>query len=219
MSTTTRVGSSLRMVGLVLLLLGLGAVATTPVWAQDSAGPEGLPLQEGVWALQFGVGQNFTLNSFLGTAISAKRHTSAARAWQVGLSLRSSVVSRETEQVSSSTEDRQNVEVTARYLAYPLLGEQDSESIQLYLGAGPSIDFRRVSEEAVTDWEWGIGVSGTIGAEWFVHPRISLDGAYQSTLRYGRERREPEDEESPSQTTNRFDLQAGGARLGVSVYF
>jgi len=111
-------------------------------------------------------------------------------------------VSRETEEESSR--DRQNVEVTARYLAYPLLGEQDSESIQLYLGAGPLVEFGRVSQEGLTRTQWGVGVSGTIGAEWFVHPRIGLNGAYESTLRYGRERREPEDE--PSQTTNRFDL-------------
>jgi hypothetical protein len=219
MSTVFRTFSSSCIPVFVLLLIGLGLASTAPVRAQESAGSEELPLQEGAWALQFDVGQNFTLDSFLGSTISAKRHTSAARAWQVGLTLGASVVSRETEQVSSSTVDQQTVEVTARYLAYPLLGEQDAESIQLYLGAGPSLDFRRTSEESVTNWRWGIGVSGTIGVEWFVHPRIGLNGAYQSTLRYGRIRREPEDEDTPSQTTNRFDLRAGGARFGVSVYF
>ena len=215
MLTIPRPRPPVLILGLVALLLGLGVAATPAAQAQDASDADSIPLSEEAWALQFDVRPGLTLSSFLGSTISAKRHTSAARAWQVGLTFGASVVSRETEEESSR--DRQNVEVTARYLGYPLLGEQDSESIQLYLGAGPSIDFRRVSEGAVTDWRWGIGVSGTIGAEWFVHPRIGLNGAYETSLRYGRERREPEDE--PSQTTNRFDLQAGGARLGVSVYF
>lgn len=217
MLTILRFYPRVSILGLVALLLGLGIGVPPAVQAQDASDADSIPLNEGAWALQFDVSQNFTLNSFLGSTISAKRHVSPARAWQFGLTLRSSVVSREIEQESSSTEDRHTVEVTARYLAYPLLGEQDSESIQFYLGAGPSIDFGRAREEPFTDWRWGVGVSGTIGAEWFVHPRISLDGAYQSTLRYGRERREPED--GPSQTTNRFDLRTGGARFGVSVYF
>jgi len=218
MLTIPRPRPPVFILGLVALLFGLGVAATPAAQAQDASDAGSIPLSEDAWALQFDVeARNLALTPFLGSTISAKRHVSPARAWQLGLTLRTSVVSRETEQESSRTEDRQTVEVTVRYLAYPLLGEQDSESIQLYLGAGPSIDFRRVSEESVTDWRLGVGVSGTIGAEWFVHPRISLDGAYESTLRYGRERREPED--GPSQTTNRFDLRAGGARLGVSVYF
>ena len=216
MLTIPRPQPPVSILGLAALLLGLGGAATPTAQAQDASDADSIPLSEEAWALQFDVRPNFfALSSFLGSTISAKRHTSAARAWQVGLTFGASVVSRETEEESSR--DRQNVEVTARYLGYPLLGEQDSESIQLYLGAGPLVEFGRVSQEGLTRTQWGVGVSGTIGAEWFVHPRISLDGAYESTLRYGRERREPEDE--PSQTTNRFDLQAGGARLGVSVYF
>ena len=216
MLTIPRPQPPVSILGLAALLLGLGGAATPTAQAQDASDADSIPLSEEAWALQFDVRPNFfDLSSFLGSTISAKRHTSAARAWQVGLTFGASVVSRETEEESSR--DRQNVEVTARYLAYPLLGEQDSESIQLYLGAGPLVEFGRVSQEGLTRTQWGVGVSGTIGAEWFVHPRIGLNAAYESTLRYGRERREPEDE--PSQTTNRFDLQAGGARLGVSVYF
>ena len=216
MLTIPRPQPPVSILGLAALLLGLGGAATPTAQAQDASDADSIPLSEEAWALQFDVRPNFfDLSSFLGSTISAKRHTSAARAWQVGLTFGASVVSRETEEESSR--DRQNVEVTARYLGYPLLGEQDSESIQLYLGAGPLVEFGRVSQEGLTRTQWGVGVSGTIGAEWFVHPRIGLNGAYESTLRYGRERREPEDE--PSQTTNRFDLQAGGARLGVSVYF
>lgn len=215
MLTIPRPRPPVFILGLAALLLGLGVAATPAAQAQDASDADSIPLSEEAWALQFDVRPGLTLNSFLGSTISAKRHTSAARAWQVGLTFGASVVSRETEEEPSR--DRQNVEVTARYLEYPLLGEQDSESIQLYLGAGPLVEFGRVSQEGLTRTQWGVGVSGTIGAEWFVHPRIGLNGAYETSLRYGRERREPEDE--PSQTTNRFDLQAGGARLGVSVYF
>lgn len=213
----SRLRPPVYILGLAVLLLGLGGGATPTAQAQESADPEPTPLREGAWALQFDVGQNFTLDSFLGSTISAKRHTSAARAWQVGFTLGAGVTSRETDGGSSRTENQQDVAVTARYLAYPFLGDQETESVQLYLGAGPLVDFRRASQASQTAWQWGIGVSGTIGAEWFVHPRISLNGAYESVLRYGRERVETED--GPGRTTNRFRLGAGGARFGVSVYF
>jgi len=218
MLTVSRLRPLVHILGLAVLLLGIRGVATPAAQAQQSADPKPIPLREGAWALQFNVGQNFTLDSFLGSTISAKKHTSAARAWQVGLTLAAGVTSRETDGGPSRTDDQQDVAVTARYLAYPLLDEQDTESVQLYLGAGPLIEFRRANQASRTAWQWGVGVSGTIGAEWFVHPRISLNGAYESSLRYGRDRVEPE-EAGPGRTTNRFQLRAGGARFGVSVYF
>lgn len=210
----------LRSLLLAVLILGIGSSSPSQVQAQVSSDEDSIPLEEGTWALQFAAGEDFTLAPFIGSTISAKKHTSAARAWQFGLGVNTSVVAGREEDRSR---DREGVEVTTRYLAYPLLGDQDSETVQLFIGAGPLVSFDRTSVERPdeggdrTRWRWGIGASGTIGAEWFAHSRISLSGAYETSLRFQQERFVFDDRED--QTENVFQLSSGRARLGVSVYF
>jgi hypothetical protein len=190
------------------------------VQAQGTSEETAIPLEEGAWALQFAAGENLTLASYIGSTISAKKHTSAARAWQFGLGVNTFVVSGGD---GVRSRDQEGVQVTTRYLAYPLLGDQDSETVQLFLGAGPLASFDRNSMERTdedgdrTRWQWGLGASGTIGAEWFVHSRISLSGTYETSLRFRQDRVVFEDRET--QTENFFQLSSGRARLGVSVYF
>ena len=197
----------------LVVILSLGVLITTPAQAQESSGTASLPLEENAWALQFGVGENFSLDSFLGSTISAKKHTSPARAWQFGLTLDARVRLREND----PNRDEERIQITARYIAYPLLGDQDTETIQLFLGAGPLVEFRRNHSGAQSSSWWGVGVSGTIGAEWFVHPRIGLTAAYEPALRYQRLNSESENTSDISQ--DEFHLHAGGGSLGVSVYF
>ncbi len=205
---------------LAVLLLGLGTLSAPPARAQEASEEESIPFEGGAWALQFGVGRNFTLTSFTGSLISAKKHTSAARAWQFGVGANTLVTFRRGE---GGSRGQEGLEVTTRYLAYPLLGDQDLETVQLFLGAGPLVSFDRNRIERPdegedrTTWRWGVGASGTIGAEWFVHPRISLSGTYETSLRFRQNRMVFEDRET--QTENVFQLGSGRARLGVSVYF
>lgn len=209
----------------LLLVFGIGVLTAPHVLAQEREEAESHALQAGAWALQFGVGENFTLNSFLGSTISGKRHVSDARAWQVGLTVGAFVFSRDEEnRPRDSDSNRQNLALTVRYLSYPLLGDRPSESIQLYIGAGPELTFdRRSTTQEFNDQEltrtsllWGLGVSGTVGAEWFVHPHISLTAAYETVLRYTPDRfdREETDED---QTTHTF-ITPSRVRFGVSVY-
>ncbi len=204
---------------LVLAVLILGGLSASQVRAQE-ANRDSIPLEEGAWALQFATGEDFTLAPFIGSAISAKKHTSPARAWQFGVGASTFVRSGRGE---GRSRDRASFEVTTRYLAYPLLGDQDTEAIQLVLGAGPLVSFNRNSVgrpgegDDQTVWRWGIGASGTIGAEWFVRSRISLSGAYETSLRFQHERSVFEERED--QTDNLFQLSSGRARLGVSAYF
>lgn len=95
MLTIPRPRPPVFILGPVALLLGLGVAATPAAQAQDASDADSIPLSEEAWALQFDVRPNFfALSSFLGSTISAKRHTYAARARQVGLTLGASVVSR-----------------------------------------------------------------------------------------------------------------------------
>lgn len=210
----------LRSLFLAVLLLGVGTLSASQVRAQGTSEEDSIPLEKGTWALQFAAGQDFTLSPFIGSTLSAKKHTSAARAWQFGLTTKADVVfEREEDRFS----DQESLEITTRYLAYPLLGDQDAETVQLFVGAGPLVSFDRSSRETEdefgdrTRWRWGIGASGTVGAEWFVHSRISLSGAYETSLRFQQDRFVFDDREN--QTENLLTFGAGFARLGVSVYF
>ncbi|NBC01095.1 MAG: hypothetical protein GVY15_09585 [Bacteroidetes bacterium] len=212
---------------LLLLVFGIGVLPAPHVLAQEREEAESHALQAGAWALQFSVGENFTLNSFLGSTISGKRHVSDARAWQAALTLRGRATSEEDER-GSVDDGSQALDLTVRYLSYPLLGERPTETIQLYIGAGPNLMFDRRTfsresseQESSTDrLMWSLGVSGTVGAEWFVHPRISLSGAYETALRYRRQTIEQESEvQEVDETRSTFELSPGGVRFGVSVYF
>lgn len=222
MSVFPQTARSLAAVFLLLALAGPWVLGSNWAHAQERNEDPSPSLRAGAWALQFGIGQDFTLDSFLGSTISGKRHTSAARAWQVGLTLDASV--RTNDEDNLGTDDQETLTVTARYLAYPLLGTQDVETVQLYLGAGPQFSFRRDSqggrEQSQTSTRLGIGVSGTVGAEWFVHRRISLIGAYETALLYQREALDIEQPgEDEERSSNRYSLEAGGVRFGASVYF
>lgn len=206
-----------------LILAGPWAMGSERVYAQNRDGQKRPPhsLRAGVWALQFGVDDDAANDSFLGSTLSGKRHTSAARAWEFGLTLDASA---RTGGEEDGPEDRnqETVALTAHYLAYPLLGSQDLETVQLFVGAGPRFSFRRESTGGgfQTSTNWGIGLSGTIGAEWFIHRRVSLVGAYDSAFVYRRQHSEtdaaPDTEDS---SANLYSLDAGGVHFGVSVYF
>jgi len=219
--------------GVALILSATILVPTST--AQDD--PEPIALQDGSWALQFRIGPNFDLESRLGSTISAKYHVSASRAWQFGGTLAGSTEDTEVDvsgQDAPETVDQgfQRVAVTARYLAYPLLDDAGSERVQMFVGAGPRLQYLRTKavlnegepdEEARTDVAWGAGLSGVFGVEWFVTPQISLDAAYVMSVLYERETDSQEDTrpgaEDVDVTTDRFRLNSGGGRLGVSVYF
>ena len=206
---------------LVIALLLLG-VADAP--AQEMERPHSLDAD--AWALQFGVGENFTLQSLLGSTVSLKKHMSPARAWQVGVTVNAHVSFAESgRSSSSSTLDREELDITAHYLSYPLLDRDPREALQLYLGVGPRLQFTRHAQRqepsngpAYTDTSvnWSLGVSGLVGAEWFVHRRISVSGAYRAALSYMRSSRDVSEADLGHNTVS---LNARGAWLGVSAYF
>ena len=221
----------------VAILLLVGALSfATPAAAQevdDDEPPHSL--QEDAWALQFGIGQNFTLNAFEGTAISLKRHTSAEHAWQIGLGLDGGIGRQKVEPDSGDTgeQDRNNVDVklTARYLVYPMLTEgAQFDKLQLFAGAGPLISYGRQEYGEPGDYKrtytnFTAGLSAVLGAEWFVTKRISLNAYYESALTYLRRTTAESQEESQEdgfeeeEVLSRFSLGGRGVTFGLSVYF
>lgn len=112
-------------------------------------------LKDGVWALQFQIGSNFTLNSFQGTVISGKYHLSSVCAIRAGLSLGvdgSKVETgnryflEDTLQRGSSEEtsrNSQNFQLDVQYLQFV----NSDEEIAFFFGCGPLISLSRTSRE------------------------------------------------------------------------
>lgn len=220
----------------LMTLFLLSSLATAPAAAQDADSSDDEPtinemLDEGAWALQFQIGENVTLNSFQGGTISAKRHTSATRAYRFGLSLSASYIG---EEEPERDQNRQSLALDAQLVQYP----NTDKDVRLYYGGGPTASFSRrksfregdekdytVTSTAV---DWGVGVSGIVGAEWFVRRDISLSAEYRTDLRFERRTTDTDVEindvgvvvavsENPDLNVLRFS--ARGVRLGLSVYF
>ena len=200
--------------------------------AQPGGGPHAL--HDDSWALQFSIGPDFTVRSFEGSTLSVKRHTSAEHAWQVGLSLDGNFLHSTMQEADSVGEESNStdlrVQLTARYLTYPLLeAGRQRESIQLFAGAGPLVSYDR-DVHSTQDFDhkrrrtsFDVGASGVLGAEWFLKERLSLSAAYESSLAYSRthirDTREDDPEGSVKRTSSGVRLNAGGVLFGLSVYF
>jgi hypothetical protein len=197
MKTTIR---SAAVTAAVVILAAAGA----PAHAQSPHS-----LAEGNWALQFRIAQDFTLNSFSGGVISAKHHRTADRALRYGFTFGSQHVDRDNAPNTSATQ----VGLVAEFLTYPTLSRDPGGDIHLFWGAGPAVHYHRQTAEPqggdrITSQVVTVGAVGSIGAEWFVRPRIGLTAEYQSGLNVGF-------------GTDRRTLHLGqqGVRFGASVYF
>ena len=211
---------------LSVLTFAIVLVAVSPVRAQSSSEEEEsrpAVLEAGAWALQFSVRDNFpdnsTIGSFRGSTISVRRHVSDSRAWEAGLSLNARVTVAEEDDSDSETTDKQNIALRTRYLAYPLLGGRAGGPVQLVVGAGPELSFRRNNQESRKDVGFGLGIGTTIGAEWFFSPNFSLLGYYESALQYRFREIDSETSVGGDLRRSQFDLSSGRVRFGLSVYF
>ena len=161
--------------------MSLFATSATTSYAQsdDGQSDKEATLQQGVWALQFQIKENFTLSAFEGTTLSVKRHTSATRAWRLGVSLGATFENSDSEDGDQSKVDRQQIALIGHYLFYPTL----KDPIHLYVGPGLRGAYSRASTKneqrrpngeliLLADgsvFEWTVGLSGTLGVEWFAN--------------------------------------------------
>ncbi len=198
---------------------GITAVASSLILSTALAAqqpPGANSLAEGAWALQFGIGDNLTLHGFEGTTVSAKHHSSAAHALRFGVSISAGYQNGRDE--TRSTTDVA-VGLVAHFLHYPTLGRDRGGALQMYWGLGPLLDvnLHRAPDsdgESVTERSVSVGAGGTIGAEWFVRPRISLSAEYQTGLT-------ATFSSGSDSAPDDWGLQLGqrGVLFGVSAYF
>jgi hypothetical protein len=207
--------TTLKSASLYLLALLISGFCSTQ--AQEQA-VETNSLKPGVWALEFGIGSNFTLVSFQGASISAKYHTSATNAWQAGITVNGNAQNGSSLQLpvlgdtitsgnsSVNSNNSENVSLKVQYLCYA-----NSESIiHFYTGAGPIVGYSHslTSQQSFNDnsspshnmWNiqntsrtadtWSIGASGIVGAEYFPAKVFSLHAEYNVNLTYQQQKSE-----------------------------
>jgi hypothetical protein len=193
----------------------------------------------GKWALQFQIGENFSLNAFQG-GVSVKRQLSDVGAIRLTTDLGADI---EDEGQESYLEDALRWKETDRVDVYTLSLAvaylryiTGASNVRPYWGAGPiligSITGREHSREepagsttSQLTFNIRIGGSGLVGAEWFVAKNISLIAEYGIRLiyhRYVNKQVVDEGEDSISEDItylNGVELDRESLRFGVSVYF
>ncbi len=206
-------------------------------------------LRDGAWALQFGL-PAFSRGGYNDPELSIKYHLSDRGALRIGMEIEG-VISfgnsdnyrgeDEPDSMINYTEfdtDRQGFRLDLQYTSYG----PSTSNLHLFWGAGPLIDFFRGKEKSESvsygyygqrrtsveynSTQWAFGLSGAIGAEWFLSTRVSLVAEYGISLEYRYYTRESNAvsyyyEESYSRNkyhNNSFDLDLRESKIALSVY-
>lgn len=196
----------------VLILGSVVLVPASPGRAAADASAATEALAPGSWSVQFSVQPNFTLGSYAGSTLSAKRHLGSGNAVRFGVTVIGSNRSNDFADAGADTFSTINrtesgdgnawaIGVGGSYLWY----SQREAPVHVYGGAGPSVSWSRshdqrtrvstltgsgppplsqTADEDITAHGWQVGVSGVLGVEWVVARRIGLIAEYGSTLSY-----------------------------------
>lgn len=146
------------------------------------------------WSLQFGVANNFSLTSFGGTLITAKKHYSRSKAVRIGFIIngRLSDINREQNQIINDILTKNKSSGNNKFLAISfktlfLNYSTNKGRLNPYWGLGPDIridlsksDNAQSSNLKTETWTWSgaIGVEGVLGMELLLNPNISVFAEY-----------------------------------------
>jgi hypothetical protein len=169
-------------------------------------------LRQGSWAIQFGIGSNFTLTSFQGSTIGAKYQISETNAVRGGITINAgtsngpnsysgSVGDSSLGTVPGSTSSKSAVvSFVLQYLWYM----NPNDNVHFYTGLGPSVSYnssRNSSDNSYLETEnnqgywveqlygsnstqWAVGAAAVFGVEWFACKWLSLHADYNEGLQY-----------------------------------
>jgi opacity protein-like surface antigen len=236
----------------------LGLLLPEPAHAQAERDTTRRPpaLQQGGWGLQYQMTSlNALLSGFQGSLISARYHLSNRQALRFGVSINASSFDREegttvrfdddatAEPVSEQSAETgsQRFGLSGQYLHYL----EPAPRVFAFVGVGPQFSYSKSSDETTTipdpDSEdfreesstegtvYSVGVGGTLGVEWFVHPNVSLSAEYPLSFDYidrhnentklSIEAGDVAEEQTTTIDTNRFRVGGGSVRIGLTFSF
>ena len=222
------------------------AAATYAENSETAGGQQKNSLVKGAWALQFEiVGDvfNLDLDSFQGSTLSLKKHTSDRSAWRIGLGLGLALSDQDATRESDGDSDpatdynadNESVNVIIQKVSYP----SPTAGVNFFYGLGPVAGFSHresttkrespVREYTNERFSWSVGASGVIGVEWFPTKLISVLAEYGSVLQYEwlkdtDKRLDVQTEEGTIRTVTEnkgksLSIRSSSVRLGLSFYF
>ena len=233
-----------RSVSKCLIIIWMVTLPNLASHAQDAQHS----LTDGAWALQFRIGEDFTLRSFEGMNLSVKKHLKSNHAVRFGIDFGGDNIKlmdeldNDSQSLSAqATEKAHFLRLSAHYLFYP----RAAKSIEVFFGAGPffgvlmhnaesgsqDMNTDPLQEDRALEMDrdsWTLGASFIIGVEWFVKKEISLTAEYGTSFSYTHSRidRVEEgmvDQDANSQTTSseisHYKFEANQVKFGVSIYF
>lgn len=203
-------------------------------------------------AFQFQVDDNFQLSSFQGSVISMKRLLSEKRAIRFGLSISANTSNDDSESsatadslVSNRQSDRSSYgfNISAQYLCSPY----KVSGIVFFFGAGPIMSYSYAKSDdknvyyqsaigdtvktkhVATAKNYGLGIIGVCGVEWFLKEKLSLTAEYGLSIQYSwRDSETNISQESVmgnnekidrTDNSNSFAIRPVAVRFGLSIYF
>jgi hypothetical protein len=186
-------------------------------------------------ALQFQIGSDFTLDGFDGALISYKKHTSANKAWRVGITLSARHSDLHTDVKPYDSNRVFLNEVVSVVNIQTMISVQHykevKKQIAFYYGYGFAIGFYHqwyspLQYQVSTLNEYSIGPIGYVGVEWFLRENLSILGEYGCVGRYKFSYVKYDYETTPEQIKHKvtskghsFSLEQQPVKLGVSFYF
>ena len=220
---TTRYLSGGKISALAILLT---LIMTTALMAQDNFKNS---LVDGSWSMQFRVANNFTLSSFEGALISAKKHLSDKTALRFGVSANFKHYNDEyvAEYDQKRTDSRVSLGLKFQLIKYI----SPKSKLSFYYGLGPNIEYSRnkleyeyndtTHEDRYTyNRTLGIGLLFTWGLEWFFTENLSLMAEYGGGVEYSHGIKEDYHNDILGENdTDIFEFFSNNVNFGLSVYF
>jgi len=239
----------LRLVSTVCLLAVLFPAFPAQAQSERDTTTHDRPpaFQKGGWGLQYeATSLEGTLSGFRGSLFSGRYHFGPRQALRIGVAVNAGTVDGEQNRdVDSTRSFEQRFEQNSQH--YTVSGEyvwyfETAERFYLFAGVGPRVSYSRSTEEETErsedesriektnseTTEYGLGIGGAIGVEWFVHPHVSLSAEYPVRMDYVHERGEmtytlqrPPGREERRRTTesDRFSIGGASVRIGVTFSF
>ncbi len=225
------------------------SIATAQEGESDAPAPEH-SLKDGVWALQFQLGSALSRRGYESMVISAKYHLTNRSAIRLGFDISGYIqfgghtghrgMPPDDTLYSSSRDNinRERINLLSEYVKYT----QIDPKLHFFLGAGPTFGFSHYKSDrndrrtyppepkgprsTSEDYNWSLGISALLGAEWFPSKRISFIAEYGVSFDYTYALRKSEyttDEgvyfNRSRSHTNNYSMNLLAAKIGLAVYF
>lgn len=244
-----------RVVCLLFVVFSISALAGEEKKEKQNS------LHKGAWAMQFEISGsllNFKVNDYLGSTFSGKYHYADNRAWRFGLELNGYRGRSDIDAVDDSPSFAQtshgnstNSDHDIDFVLHHLWYVRENNGFHLNFGVGPRINLHAENRDdkiehmvrldsttnsyssgRLSRQDYFLGLSGSIGFEYFLLQNLSLMTEFQSNLGYQFSKYETtglNSSQSDNSTTNReqelkntdhgFKYYSSHVKVGVSVYF